>query len=208
MKNLDINNVPNSVLVATSIKELYFWLLADDDHDYRNRMEMLKAVTGKDKEMFYKLFYGEYFYILDVADVCNRALNYAEFLLKNDVKDRLENLKQTLETAKEEGNNSPETEKLARERFLLWCFDEDKKQFIKEIKDIAAQLNNPKNPNLYVFSVHVPTNNPLAISDSSVVSGLDNRYTYYIEGKKEWAEIDKRLDALKRELSTTATNGV
>lgn len=205
---MDISNVPNSVLIGTALKELYFWLLADLDHDFRHRKKELKAVTGQDEEMFENLFYGEYFYMKDVAEVCNIVLNYAEYLLKNDVKDRLDTLDRTLKTAEKEGDNSPEIEKLDREHFFLWCFDGDRTKFIKEIQDIAAKLNNPQNANIYVFDVHVPTNNPLAISDSSVVSGLNNRYTYYIEGKKKWAEIDKRLDDLKHELSATATSGV
>ena len=54
MENFDITQVPNSVLIATSIKELYFQLVADYDHDYRNRIELFTTITGKSDKTFKK----------------------------------------------------------------------------------------------------------------------------------------------------------
>ena len=204
MENFDITQVPNSVLIGASLKELYFWLIVDEDHGYRNRIEMLNAVTGEDEEKFYKLFHGRYFYILEDVEVCNIAINFLEFMLKNDVTLRRETLQQTLKVAEKEENNSPEIENLKREEFLLWRFDAMKAKALKEIMSIAKILNNPQNPNIYVFDVTI-FNDPLVISDSSVVR---RDKTNYIEGNEKWAEIDKRLDALKRELSTIVQDGV
>ena len=204
MKNFDISKVPNSVLIGAAIKELYFWLITNEDQDYGFRIETLQTVTGEDEEKFYKLFYGRYFYIQDAVEVCNTAINFLEFMLKNDVTSRRETLKQTLKVAEKEKNNSPEIENLKREEFVLYCFDEKKADSLKEIKSIAKILNNPQNPNIYIFDVKI-FNDVLVISDSSVVRGDK---TNYIEGKKKWAEIDKRLNALKKELAAKEEYGV
>ncbi len=205
MENFDITQVPNSVLIATSIKELYFQLVADYDHDYRNRIELFTTITGKSDKAFKKRFHGEYFYTLDDVEVCNIAINFLEFMLKHDVTLRLETAEKALKIAEKNKDNSPEVKQLEREEFLLWWFNDDKKKFLKYIELVAKKLNNPQNANIYIICEDI-SNEVLAISDRSVVLGSDE--TYYIEGNEKWAEIDKRLDALKRELSTIVQDGV
>ena len=134
------------------------------------------------------------------------AVNYVEYMLQNDVQSRLKALTETLKTA--EKDNSPEIKKLERKRFLLWAFNDDKKDLLNKIKTITKKIKSPQNANTYICTVSLLGDDPFVISNSSVVSGLENRDIYYVEGKKKWAEIDKRLAKLKRELSATATSGV
>ena len=209
MKNLDISNVPNSVLIGTAIEDLYYCISGDDDHNYRFREEMFRAVTGRDEAEFKKLFYGHNFYdLLDNVEVCSIAVNYVEYMLQNDVQSRLKALTETLKTVEKENNNSPEIKKLEREQFLLRAFNDDKKDLLNNIKTIAKKITSPQNTNIYICTASLSGDDPFVISNSSVVSGLDNRDTYYVEGKKKWAGIDRRLAKLKRELSATAASGV